>query len=192
MSQPPSQTNQASQTSLVPVTESRLPATTTPSECESEADILTVLSFRLAGHWLGLDVASVLEIQALEHMTRVAGAPPYLKGLVNIRGEILTVLNLRPLLAVAAAEPEKSFLVLVRHQQMSLCLDVDEVGDVLYIPRQSIEPLPITVGLALREFGNGFWTGFAGGLALLDPQALLPPGFDRVAAMTLPAAESTG
>lgn len=140
---------------------------------------LTLLSFRLDGRWLGLDVTSVLEIQAVDKLSRVLGAPAYLKGLVNVRGEILTVLDLRPVLELPLQHPEQSFLILVRHQQQSFGLEVDEVGEVLELGPDEIEALPMTVGAGLAAIGTGYWNGLTGGLALIDAARLVPPEFQN-------------
>lgn len=141
-------------------------------------EALTVCCFELRGQWLGLDVADVLEIQANPGLLPVAGSPPYLAGLVNVRGEILTVLDLTCLLGGRAANPAGAgFLALLSWQGQNVCLLIDDPGEVREIPPGSLEPLPATADSALGLLGSAYWPGFGTGLVLLEIQMLFQPRF---------------
>ncbi|MEZ0374406.1 MAG: chemotaxis protein CheW [Candidatus Sericytochromatia bacterium] len=147
---------------------------------EAPGDTLMLCSFRLAERWFGLDAADIFEIRVLEALTPVAGAPAWLKGLVNIRGEILTLLDLSPLLEPAGAPAQgPGFVVLLGHLDERLCLLVDEVGDEFELANAGLEALPISVGPLLTSLGRAFWSGFPGGLVLFDTEALFRPGLGQ-------------
>jgi chemotaxis signal transduction protein len=78
----------------------------------------------------GCDIAEAQEIIPLRPMTRLPGAPPFVRGLINMRGTIVTVLDLGQRLDPARAPIENGSIVLVRHRERLVGLVVDEVADV--------------------------------------------------------------
>ena len=103
------------------------------------------LLFRVAGSVYGCDIDAVREIITYRRATRLPGAPPYVQGLINLRGTIITVLDLgtrldreRPLIR----EPGAS-IILVEHGARVVGVTVDEVLDV-----QAITEEPVDAGAA--------------------------------------------
>ncbi|MFL5605611.1 MAG: chemotaxis protein CheW [Gemmatimonadaceae bacterium] len=101
------------------------------------------LLFRVAGGVYGCDIDAVREIITYRRATRLPGAPPYVQGLINLRGTIVTVLDLgtrldraRPLIG----EPGAS-IILVEHGARVVGVAVDEVLDV-----QAIDEEPVDAG----------------------------------------------
>jgi purine-binding chemotaxis protein CheW len=78
----------------------------------------------------GCDITEAQEIIPLRPMTRLPGAPPYVRGLINMRGIIVTVLDLGQRLDPSRAPIERGSIVLVRHHEGYVGLVVDEVADV--------------------------------------------------------------
>lgn len=147
------------------------------SEAECEENRVLVCSFEIGGQWLGLPVVDVIEIQACPEILSVSGAPDFLAGLVNIRGEILTVLDLSCLLGAPRRRGGAGFLVMVSWRGQNCCLLIGDPGDVEAIPPGALEPVPTDAGAGLRRLGKGFWPGFPTGLVLLDTEALFHPRF---------------
>lgn len=99
---------------------------------------LRLLLFAVAGTVYGCDIASVREIVPLRHATRLPGAPPYVRGLFNLRGAIVTVIDLATRLAGATAAAEGS-VVLAQYGSRQVGLAVDEVRDVQILSPERFE-----------------------------------------------------
>lgn len=145
-------------------------------EAELPATGLSICTFRIGSQWLGLPVEDIQEIQARPDLAAVSGAPPFLAGLINLRGEILTVLDCAALLGLPAPESAE-FLALIGWQGQFCCLRLSEPGDVEEVPFEALEPLPRGSDKRLRSFASAFWPGFEGGLILLETETLFPPRF---------------
>jgi purine-binding chemotaxis protein CheW len=105
-----------------------LASTATPTDAPT-GTALRLLLFAVAGRVYGCDIASVREIVPIRHATRLPGAPSYVRGLINLRGAIVTVIDLAARLAGSAALPEGS-VVLAEYGTKQVGLAVDEVRDV--------------------------------------------------------------
>ena len=88
------------------------------------------LLFRVGASRFGCDTASVQEIIPLRPATRLPGAPRYVRGLINIRGTIVTVLDLAVRLGAADEPGPSGSILLVRHRDHVVGMSVDEVADV--------------------------------------------------------------
>jgi purine-binding chemotaxis protein CheW len=91
--------------------------------------MLRLLLFAVAGTVYGCDIGEVREIVPLRRRTRLPGAPPYVRGLINLRGAIVTVIDLAARLAGSTAAEEGS-VVLAEYGNKQVGLAVDEVRDV--------------------------------------------------------------
>jgi purine-binding chemotaxis protein CheW len=97
------------------------------------------LLFAVAGTVYGCDIGAVREIVPLRRTTRLPGAPPYVRGLVNLRGAIVTVIDLAARLAGGAVVDEGS-VVLAEFGTKNVGLAVDEVRDVQLLAPERFEP----------------------------------------------------
>ena len=113
-------------------------------------------TFYVGGHHLGIPVAQVQEILRSQPLTRVALAPKLVRGLMNLRGRIAVVLDLRRRLELPERESDSPvFHVVVESEGGIVSLMVDAVGDVLDVPEQSFEPPPETLRGAARALIRG-------------------------------------
>jgi purine-binding chemotaxis protein CheW len=113
-------------------------------------------TFELGGLLFGVDVARVQEVLLHADMTRVPLAHATVKGLVNLRGQIVTALDLRARLGLPpAAEGSTPQNVVLRAEGGAVSLLVDEIGDVLEVGDESYEPPPETLRSPAREFVRG-------------------------------------
>ncbi|HVS37865.1 MAG TPA: chemotaxis protein CheW, partial [Gemmataceae bacterium] len=106
--------------------------------------------------YYGVDVSDVQEIIRPQGLTRVPLAPPVVRGLINLRGRIVTALDLRRRLGLAERPgdaPGKN--VVVRSGDGVVSLLVDEIGDVLETEEGAVEPPPETLRGAARELIRG-------------------------------------
>jgi purine-binding chemotaxis protein CheW len=113
-----------------------------PREAKVDDDALTVLAFELGGECYGVDVMLVRGVRGLTKIARVPGIPDFYRGVVNVRGQILTVLDLHTFfdipIAGDAAAPEE--LVIVRANNLEIGLLADSVSGVVTVPREAIVP----------------------------------------------------
>jgi len=101
------------------------------------------LSFRLGGEEYGIDILRVQEIRSYEQPTRIANAPAFIKGVVNLRGVIVPVVDLRLKLGCETAEYNDFTVVIVLNVRGRVIgAVVDSVSDVLALGADSIKPAP--------------------------------------------------
>jgi purine-binding chemotaxis protein CheW len=113
-------------------------------------------TFFVDGHYFGLDVRRVQEIIRYQEMTRVPLAPPVVRGLINLRGQIVTALDLRRRLDLKDRPANQLPVnVVVQTDDGAVSLLVDEIGDVLEVDEQVFEPPPETLRGTGRELISG-------------------------------------
>lgn len=111
-------------------------------KAESVADSTnkTVLTFTLGEEHYGVDVMVVRSVRSVSHITRVPGVPLFYRGVVNVRGQVMTVLDLRAFFDMPVDdEPASEYeLVVVRGGQLTLGLLAHHVEGVVTIPQADI------------------------------------------------------
>jgi purine-binding chemotaxis protein CheW len=131
---------------------------------------------------VAFDILSVQEIHRMVDITPVPKAPPFVEGVINLRGRIVPVLNLRRRLGVAGGErTAQSRIVVVNLHGRTVGLVVDTVSEVLRIPHALIEAPPALGEAPGAEFVKGVSRLQDRLLILLDLHRLLAPD-DRASA----------
>ncbi len=101
------------------------------------------LTFRLGAEEYGIDILRVQEIRSYEQPTRIANAPHFIKGVVNLRGVIVPIVDLRMKLGCESAEYNAFTVVIVLNVKGRVVgAVVDSVSDVLELGAASIKPAP--------------------------------------------------
>jgi purine-binding chemotaxis protein CheW len=101
------------------------------------------LTFRLGGEEYGIDILRVQEIRSYEQPTRIANAPAFIKGVVNLRGVIVPIIDLRLKLNCDSAEYNTFTVVVVLNVKGRVVgAVVDSVSDVLELNKDQIKPAP--------------------------------------------------
>ncbi len=134
----------------------------TQQEARPEGPTEKHLTFRLGGETYGIAILKVQEIINLVPVTRVPRTPGHVRGVINLRGKVFPVIDLRLKFGLPSAPPtEKTCIVVVQVLQADrsvvIGVMVDEVSEVLDIPASEIEPPP--------EFGAAVDTRFILGMA---------------------------
>jgi purine-binding chemotaxis protein CheW len=120
------------------------------------ADEHQYCTFYVDGHYFGLDVLKVQEIIRYQEMTRVPLAPPVVRGLINLRGQIVTAIDLRRRLELRERLADQLPLnVVVQTDDGAVSLLVDEIGDVLEVSEKLFERPPETLKGPARELIRG-------------------------------------
>lgn len=121
---------------------------------EEVTDRLALLLFRLDEEWYAVRVSDVREIFQEYDITPVPGVPDYVLGVVNVRGEILSVTDparLMRLGAIQLAEGDKPAIVVVC-DEVATAIVVDEIGDIAEVSNDAIEPPVSIIDRAQAEF----------------------------------------
>ena len=97
--------------------------------------------FDLGGEVYGVDINTVREIIRMQNITRVPNAPEFVEGIINLRGKVIPIVDLRRRFALAAAEQSKdSRIVVVDIAGEDIGVTVDAVTEVMRIDGGSVEP----------------------------------------------------
>jgi purine-binding chemotaxis protein CheW len=104
---------------------------------------LHIVGFRVGRETYGVPITSLREIVRVPEITVVPDAPDYVEGVINLRGKIVSVLDLRKRLGEISVAPTKRNRILVVEHRGRLCgLIVDSASDVLKIPVADVDPSP--------------------------------------------------
>lgn len=127
------------------------------AEVEEAADVAGILLFRLGDEWYAVHVSDVREIYQEYAITPIPCVPDFILGVVNIRGEIISVTDVSMLMRLGqlSAEPGVAPAIVIQGEECATAIVVDEIGDILDIPRGSIEPPLSVVDKVQAEFIMG-------------------------------------
>ncbi len=152
-------------------------------ESETMGDELQFCTFFLGDLFLGIEVLSVQEVIRAQDMTRVPLAPRAVRGLINLRGQIVTAIDLRERLGLPPLGGDRVPMnVVVRTEEGAVSLLADEIGDVLEVNPADYEDPPETLDPVARELIRGVYK-------LADRLLLV---LDTERALALEAAGATG
>ncbi len=115
-------------------------------------------TFYVADLFFGIDVLNVQEVLRYQEMTRVPLAPDVIEGLINLRGQIVTALDLRRRLKIPPRDTGHTPMnIVVRSEEGAVSLLVDEISDVLEVNPASYEPPPQNLPPEQRELIEGLY-----------------------------------
>lgn len=115
-------------------------------------------TFQLEDYLFGVTLIQVQEVIRPQPMTRVPLAAETVAGLINLRGQIVTAIDLRKLLRLGARpEGKPAMNVIVRTEEGLVSLLVDEIGDVMELAHEDCERPPDTIQGAIREYIDGVY-----------------------------------
>ncbi len=131
------------------------------------------LTFRLGDEEYGIEILKVQEIKGYAPVTPVPNTPSYVKGVMDLRGTVIPVVDLRAKLAMSeAAYNQFTVIVVVTVGPKGMGLIVDAVSDVLNIPTSDVQATP--------EFGAAVDARFINGLAKAGEKLVVLLDIDRV------------
>jgi purine-binding chemotaxis protein CheW len=124
------------------------------------------LTLRLGDEEYAIDILSVQEIRSYEEPTRMVNAPSFIKGVINLRGVIVPIVDLRLKLNLASVEYNQFTVVIILNVRGTVIgVVVDSVSDVVTLSSQSIKPAP--------QFEAALDARFITGLASLNERMLI-------------------
>jgi purine-binding chemotaxis protein CheW len=131
-------------------------------------------TFRVGDLYFGIEVMRVQEVLRFQPITRVPLATSVIEGLINLRGQIVTAIDLRRRLGLAKSETGNCPMnIVVRSQDGPVSLLVDEIGDVLNVDPQSWEKAPPTLTKEQAEMVEGVFKLEGHLLLLLNTERVL-------------------
>ena len=116
------------------------PGTPTKPHIPGDAELL---SFHVSEHEYSVDIMSVREIRGWTRTTSLPHSPSYVRGVINLRGTVLPVIDLAARLGLGTTEPEdRNVIIVVDVGGRTIGLRVDAVSDILAIPAEQLKPPP--------------------------------------------------
>ena len=138
-------------------------------------DVSQYLTFALGSEEYGVEILKVQEIRGFTPITPIPNTPPHIKGVMNLRGAIIPVLDLRHTLAMPATEYSRfTVIIVVTVGVRVMGLIVDAVSDVLDVARADVHPTP--------DFGTRIDSRFIQGMARVGDKLVVLLDIDRVLA----------
>jgi purine-binding chemotaxis protein CheW len=112
-------------------------------------------TFYVKSQLYGIDVTQVQEVVKSMAMSRIPLALHYVRGLINLRGQVATAVGLREMFQLEGQTETSSMNVILRHEGALIALQVDEIGDVMEVERGDIESIPSTIPDSIRSYMSG-------------------------------------
>lgn len=135
------------------------------------------LTFMLAGEEYGVDILRVQEIKGWDNVTEIPNTPDYIQGVINLRGTIVPIIDLRCRFDLEKVEYNNTTVVIVlkthsNGNEKTIGFVVDAVSDVYNIDSEHLKPAP--------DFGGAVSTEFVKGLATIDEKMLILLDIDHL------------
>jgi purine-binding chemotaxis protein CheW len=149
---------------------------TTLTQSQNEAatpETLQFLAFTLGDEEYGVDIQKVQELRGYDAVTRIANAPDFIKGVVNLRGIIVPIIDMRIKFQLGMPTYDQFTVVIILNiGHRTIGMVVDNVSDVLSLQPEEIKPAP--------EMGTAIDTDYLIGLGTLDSRMLILIDIDRL------------
>ena len=138
------------------------------------AEALHLVTFRVGDELFGAPISAVQEIVRVPAITQIPQAPPFVEGVINLRGRVIPVVDMRKRLSGAAADGDhaKSRILVIEAGGRLVGVVVDEVSEVLKLSEERVEAAPPMVS----GIGNQYITG----VGKLDGRLLILIDIERV------------
>lgn len=130
------------------------------------------LTFFLAGEEYGVEILRVQEILGMMPITRVPRTPPHIRGVINLRGKVIPIMDLREKFGMPPATEAEQVMIVVQVAGMQIGVVVDKVSEVANVAEDAIDPTP--------DFGVGVKTEFLLGLGKVNGRLKLLLDIERV------------
>ena len=140
------------------------------SNLDTQSDYLTVI---IDKQKFGIPVLQIQDVLRQQQVTKIPLAPPEIAGSLNLRGRIVTAIDVRRSLGIGKHTDGKAMSVVVEHKNELFSLIIDAVGDVLSVDRRFVEKNPGTLHEKWRDIASGVFQLDAELLIIMDVPKLL-------------------
>ncbi|MDN4060793.1 chemotaxis protein CheW [Massilia sp. YIM B02769] len=135
--------------------------------------VLEALAFKLGNEEYGIKILKVQEIRGYESVTRIASAPEHVKGVVNLRGTIVPIVDMRIKFNLGTPTYNQFTVVIILNiQDRVVGMVVDSVSDVISLTAEQIKPAP--------DMGGALNTDYLIGLGTVDERMIILVDIDRL------------
>jgi purine-binding chemotaxis protein CheW len=150
---------------------------------EASNDRRELISFRVGDQEYCVDIMAVREIRGWSPATPLPHSPDYVRGVINLRGAVLPVLDLKARLGLGEAEPTaRSVIIVARIGDRTVGLLVDAVSDILTITDDMVQPTPDVACDTVRTFVKGIIAIDGRMISMIGLGYLLPDDLEAEAA----------
>lgn len=140
-------------------------------------ELLQLVSFTIGDEEFGVDILKVQEINRMVEVTRIPNSPPYIEGVINLRGKVIPIVDLRTRFSIPKKEWEKSTRIIVIELEGKIVgFIVDAVREVLRIPQSITEPPPHMIAGIDAEYITAIGKLKDRMILLLDLECILGQG----------------
>ncbi|MEM9170307.1 MAG: chemotaxis protein CheW [Pseudomonadota bacterium] len=147
----------------------------TPTEETIETSARELVSFRIGDQEYCVDIMSVREIRGWTPETALPQAPDFVRGVINLRGSVVPIVDLATRLGLAAPEPSSRHVIMITQiGDQIVGMLVDAVSDILTITSEKIQPTPEIASEAVKAFIIGVIALDGKMIRLLDLNEVLP------------------
>lgn len=123
---------------------------------ETRDKLVQLVSFRLGSDVYAIDMLRIQEIRRMIQITKVPQVPSYCEGVINLRGEVITVIDLRTKFGLAPIERDNNTrIVFYEVEELVTGLIVDAVEEILMVPSSTIKPSPGTTPSTASHYIRG-------------------------------------
>ena len=141
---------------------------------KQDNELLQLVTFAISEEEFGIDILRVQEIIRIMPITKVPNSPPSVEGVINLRGRVIPVIDLRRRFGMAAKDHDNSTrIIVIEIHGMIIGFVVDGVSEVLRIPSSTVEPPPPVIAGVESEYIKGVGKLDDRLLILLDIDKLL-------------------
>lgn len=143
----------------------------------SSLDLIQLVSFNIGDEEFGVDITKVKEIIRIVEITRVPNTPDFVVGVINLRGKVIPIINLRQRLSMDSREHNKDTrIVVIEHDNKTIGFIVDNVNEVIRISKNITEPPPQMTGSVDSQFITSIGKLEDRLLILLDLEKIIEKG----------------
>ena len=145
------------------------------TEAPTNAAARELIAFRIGEQEFCVDIMSVREIRGWTPATPLPRTPGYLKGVINLRGAVLPIVDLGARFGLRTAEPTARHVIMVAQIAGRLVgLLVDAVSDIIQLDEGAVQPTPDVASEEVRAFVKGIFAVDGRLISLIAPSLLLP------------------
>ncbi len=135
---------------------------------------LQLVAFNIGSEEFGVEIMNVQEIIRMTSITKIPQAPDYIRGIINLRGRIIVVINLNVVLGMKIKEQDENTRIIVANiGDTVMGFVVDSVSEVIRLPQKSVEPAPAVIA-------DKIGTEYVMGVGKLDNRLLILLNLDKI------------
>ncbi|MCX9025303.1 MAG: chemotaxis protein CheW [Candidatus Methanoperedens sp.] len=137
-------------------------------------DELQLVVFNIGKEEFGVEITKVQEIIRMTSITGIPQAPDYIRGIINLRGRIIVVLNLNVIMGMESKEQNENTRIIVANiDETVMGFIVDSVSEVIRLPEKNVEPAPAVIA-------NKIGTEYVMGVGKMEDRLLILLDLDRM------------